>query len=288
MTSLQNAKYHILAILTVAVWGTTFISTKVLINNGLTPHEIFFIRFVIAYIGIWFISPRRIFSESVKDELTLLAAGLTGGTLYFITENTALQFTQTTNVAFIICITAMSILVNKDSKVGRGWALGSFIALIGVAILIFNGSVILKLSPAGDLLTLAAALSWAFYSLIINKLSKKYNSVFITRKVFFYGALCVLPTFVVYPPSFPIEGFLRHEVLFNILFLSLLASLVCFAVWNVVLVRIGTIMSSNYLYLNPLFTTVAASIFLDETLTVYAVTGVILVTLGVYIAARNG
>lgn len=293
MTGLYNAKYHILAILTVAVWGTTFISTKILINNGLTPHEIFFIRFVIAYIGIWFISPRRIFSESVKDELTLLAAGLTGGTLYFITENTALQFTQTTNVAFIICITplittAMSLWVNKDSKVGRGWAVGSFVALVGVAILIFNGSVILKLSPLGDLLTLAAALSWAFYSLIINKLSKKYNSVFITRKVFFYGTLCVLPTFIVHPPSFPIEGFLRHEVFLNIMFLSILASLVCFVVWNVVLMRIGTIMSSNYLYLNPLFTTVAASIFLDETLTVYAVTGVILVMLGVYIAARKG
>ena len=293
MTSLHNAKYHILAILTVAVWGTTFISTKVLINNGLTPHEIFFIRFVIAYIGIWFISPRRIFSESVKDELTLLAAGLTGGTLYFITENTALQFTQTTNVAFIICITplittAMDLLVNRGSKVGRSWALGSFIALIGVSILIFNGSVVLELSPVGDLLTLAAALSWALYSLIINKISKKYNSVFITRKVFFYGALCVLPTFFINPPTFPIEGFLRYEVLFNILFLSLLASLVCFVVWNIVLVRIGTIMSSNYLYLNPLFTTVAASIFLDETLTVYAVTGVVLVTLGVYIAARKG
>ena len=293
MTGLQNAKYHILAILTVGVWGTTFISTKVLINNGLTPHEIFLIRFVIAYIGIWFISPRRIFSENVKDELTLLAAGLTGGTLYFITENTALQFTQTTNVAFIICITplittAMDLLVNRGSKVGRSWALGSFIALIGVSILIFNGSVVLELSPVGDLLTLAAALSWALYSLIINKISKKYNSVFITRKVFFYGALCVLPTFVINPPTFPIEGFLRYEVFFNILFLSLLASLVCFVVWNIVLVRIGTIMSSNYLYLNPLFTTVAASIFLDETLTVYAVTGVVLVTLGVYIAARKG
>ena len=34
MTSLHNAKYHILAILTVAVWGTTFISTKVLIMGN--------------------------------------------------------------------------------------------------------------------------------------------------------------------------------------------------------------------------------------------------------------
>lgn len=98
MTSSLKAKYHILAILTVAVWGTTFISTKILINNGLSPQEIFLLRFIIAYIGIWFISPRKIFSDSIKDELTMFAAGLTGGTLYFLTENTALKFTQTTNV----------------------------------------------------------------------------------------------------------------------------------------------------------------------------------------------
>ena len=89
MTSSLKAKYHILAILTVAVWGTTFISTKILINNGLSPQEIFLLRFIIAYIGIWFISPRKIFSDSIKDELTMFAAGLTGGTLYFLTENTA-------------------------------------------------------------------------------------------------------------------------------------------------------------------------------------------------------
>ena len=81
MTSSLKAKYHILAILTVAVWGTTFISTKILINNGLSPQKIFLLRFIIAYIGIWFISPRKIFSDSIKDELTMFAAGLTGGTL---------------------------------------------------------------------------------------------------------------------------------------------------------------------------------------------------------------
>ena len=214
MTSSLKAKYHILAILTVAVWGTTFISTKILINNGLSPQEIFLLRFIIAYIGIWFISPRKIFSDSIKDELTMFAAGLTGGTLYFLTENTSLKFTQTTNVAFIICATpllttGLSLLTDRNNKVSHNWLLGSIVALIGVAILIFNGSVILKLSPIGDFLTLAAALSWAFYSLIINKLSKKYRSIFITRKIFFYGTLGILPAFIIHPFSFPLEGFLR-------------------------------------------------------------------------------
>ena len=146
---------------------------------------------------------------------------------------------------------------------------------------------ILKLSPIGDFLTLAAALSWAFYSLIINKLSKKYRSIFITRKIFFYGTLGILPAFIIHPFSFPLEGFLRPEVFINLLFLSLLASLVCFVVWNMVLMHLGTIMSSNYLYLNPLFTTLAAFVVLNETLTIYAFIGVLLVMLGVFLSTRN-
>lgn len=72
MTSSLKAKYHILAILTVAVWGTTFISTKILINNELSPQEIFLLRFIIAYIGIWFISPRKIFQTASKTNLLCL------------------------------------------------------------------------------------------------------------------------------------------------------------------------------------------------------------------------
>ena len=54
---LKHGYYHLIAILVVAIWGLTFISTKVLINHGLTPQEIFFYRFLIAYLGIWVISP---------------------------------------------------------------------------------------------------------------------------------------------------------------------------------------------------------------------------------------
>lgn len=292
-TAQGTGRYHLLAILTVAVWGTTFISTKILIENGLSPQEIFLLRFVIAYVGIWLLSPRKLLADSWKDELWFLLAGLTGGTLYFLTENTALSLTQTTNVAFIICTTpllttGLSLLLYRQEKAGKGLLAGSLVALAGVGMLIFNGSFVLKLSPLGDVLTLCAGVSWAIYSLIIRRLSGRYPSVFITRKVFFYGILTVLPVFAVHPFNFPAEGFLRSAVWMNLLFLSVLASLACFVTWNVVLKRLGTIQSSNYLYLNPLFTTVAAHLFLQEQLTVYAVAGVLLVLGGVFVAARKG
>ena len=287
-----NGLFHILAILTSGVWGTTFISTKVLIENGLHPQDIFILRFVIAYLGIWIISPWKLFAKSLRDEFLLILSGLTGGSLYFLTENTALSFTQTTNVAFIICATplitaAMARVGGQKEPVGKLFLVGSLAALAGVALLIFNGSFVLKLSPAGDFLTLCAALSWSLYSIITAKLSHRYNAAFITRKVFFYGLVTALPFFLTNGFGCRPELLLRPAVWINLAFLGVLASLVCFVVWNIVLNRLGTIRASNYIYLNPLFTMIAASLILDERITVYAICGVILVLAGVFMSSRR-
>lgn len=118
---LKHGYYHLIAILVVTIWGLTFISTKVLINHGLTPQEIFFYRFLIAYLGVWFISPKRLFCSSRKEELWLMAGGLFGGSLCFFTENTALGITHAPNVTFIICTaplltTILSLLFYKSEK----------------------------------------------------------------------------------------------------------------------------------------------------------------------------
>lgn len=110
--------YHFLAVLTVAIWGATFVSTKILINNGLSPNEIFFYRFLIAYAGIWIISHKRLFADNWKDELLLACAGVFGGSLYFLTENTALGITQASNVSFLLCGTP--ILTTVLSKIFSG------------------------------------------------------------------------------------------------------------------------------------------------------------------------
>ena len=287
MHTTKNYIYHLIAILTVGIWGLTFISTKVLIEHGLSPQEIFLLRFLMAYLGIWFISPRKLFADNWKDELWLLSGGVTGGSFYFLTENTALEITLATNVAFIVCTaplltTILSLLIYKREKATAALIGGSLLALVGVALVVYNGHFVLKISPLGDFLTLLAAFSWAFYSLIMKKMSGRYRTTFITRKIFFYGILNILHAFILHPRQFSIYGLWQPAVWMNLLFLGVLASLVCFVVWNIILKQLGTVRASNYIYLNPLFTLIGSAVLLDEQFTVMSLMGAMLILGGVY------
>lgn len=292
MHTTKNYIYHLIAILTVGIWGLTFISTKVLIEHGLSPQEIFLLRFLMAYLGIWFISPRKLFADNWKDELWLLWGGVTGGSFYFFTENTALEITLATNVAFIVCTaplltTILSLLIYKKEKATAGLVGGSLLALVGVALVVYNGHFILKISPLGDFLTLLAAFSWAFYSLIMKKMSGRYRTTFITRKIFFYGILTILPAFILHPWQFSLSGLWQPAVWMNLVFLGVLASLVCFVVWNIILKQLGTVRASNYIYLNPLFTLIGSAVLLDEQFTVMSLMGAMLILGGVYWAGKR-
>ena len=177
--------FHLIAIATVAIWGTTFVSTKILIQHGLTPSEIFFYRFVLAYICMWSISRKKLFANRIKDELLLFLAGLCGGTIYFLTENTALGITLASNVSLIVCTspiltTFLSYLFKRKEPFTRHLLYGSFMALIGVGLVVFNGSFILKINPLGDFLSLTAALMWAFYCLYYSKSLLLWNNDHIT------------------------------------------------------------------------------------------------------------
>ena len=292
MHTTKNYIYHLIAILTVGICGLTCISTKVLIEHGLSPQEIFLLRFLMAYLGIWFISPRKLFADNWKDELWLLWGGVTGGSFYFFTENTALEITLATNVAFIVCTaplltTILSLLIYKKEKATAGLVGGSLLALVGVALVVYNGHFILKISPLGDFLTLLAAFSWAFYSLIMKKMSGRYRTTFITRKIFFYGILTILPAFILHPWQFSLSGLWQPAVWMNLLFLGVLASLVCFVVWNIILKQLGTVRASNYIYLNPLFTLIGSAVLLDEQFTVMSLMGAMLILGGVYWAGKR-
>jgi len=278
--------YHTMAIITVIIWGVTFVSTKVLINNGLTPVDIFIYRFVLAYICIWFVSPRKLFAKNIKDEVLFFFLGITGGSLYFYAENSALEITFASNVALILCTiplvtTYMNQLFYKE-RAGKGFVLGSVIALIGVTLVIFNGSFILKLSPLGDILTLVAALMWAFYSIILKQLGSRYQALFITRKVFFYGLLTILPAYFIKPLNFDVEMLMRPAVIGNLLFLGIIASMLCYLMWNVSAKHLGPLRISNYLYIVPLVTMIVSAIVINETITLIAIIGSLFIIFGVY------
>lgn len=292
MTTTKRYWYHLIAIFTVIVWGTTFVSTKVLINNGLSPIEIFFYRFLLAYVGIWFFCKRTLFAKNLKDELLFVVMGLGGGSLYFIFENTALGITLASNVSLIICtapiFTAfLSYIIYRKEPLKSHLFIGSFVALFGVALVVFNGSFVLQISPLGDLLTILAALCWAFYSIILKRMSGRYSISFITRKVFFYGIVTMLPFLLLDSATFNPALLAEPIILSNLLFLGLIASLLCFVLWNTASRELGVIQTSNYIYFVPLVTLLTSAIVIDEQITMIALAGSVFILFGVYFAEKG-
>lgn len=287
MTGSHLRFYHFLAFLTALIWGTTLVSTKILIQNGLTPSEIMLYRFLIAYVVLWIIHPRVYRFTGWKDELLFLGIGFCGGTLYFITENSALEITLASNVALIVTTAPLftaflAHLLIQGERLTRQLLIGSVAALIGVAFVVFNGHFILKISPVGDVLSVAAAVSWAFYSVLMRRLHGRFDNLYITRKVFFYGILTILPVFIFHPLHTPVDVLLKWNVLSNLLFLGVIASSVCFVVWNNALKHLGTVRTSNYIYFIPIVTLITSVLVLGEVITVYAMLGTLLILFGVY------
>lgn len=283
---------HVVAITVVLIWGITFINTKVLLDYGLSPIEIFVIRFAIAYCAIWTISERRLWCHSWRDEGVMVLLGLTGGSLYFATENEALRWSMANVVSFLVSTAPLmtillALLFFRDVRATGRLLMGSLLALAGVAAIIFNGQFVLHLSPKGDLLALAAALCWAVYSILIRTVSRRYSAVFITRKVFAYGLLTVLPFFALEPWRFPLSGLMEPAVWGNLLFLSVVASFLCFMLWSWSVQQIGALSANNYIYLNPLATLIASAIILSEPITPIAVAGLFLILAGIYMVHRR-
>lgn len=295
---LKSILPHVVAFLIVAIWGSTFAFTKLLLLNGLSPAQIFTLRFIIAYVLLLLFSlcrksSHRWFSRSWRDELLMCGLGVTGGSLYFLTENASMNYTTTTNTSLIVCTTPLltSALVGffyKSERLSRWQTFGSLMAMAGVAVVVLNGHFVLHLSPLGDGLALAASLCWALYSLLMIRANKGYDEFFITRKVFFYGLLSMIPYFMCVPGWPSLRNLLQPAILGNLFFLGFVASLLCFILWTWVIVRLGAVVATNYVYVSPVTSVFFAWWILSELITPFFLLGGVLILLGMYLADRKG
>lgn len=280
---------HIVAILTIAIWGTTFISTKLLLND-FTPIEILFFRFIMGLIALIIVYPHRLKVKDKKHELLFAGAGLCGVTLYYLLENIALTYTMASNVGVICSLapffTAILIyLFLKDEPLRGNFFIGFVVAMVGISLISFSGTSNFQLNPLGDLLAVGATIVWAFYSLFTRKISSYgYNTIQITRRMFFYGIIFMLPALFLYNFRLGIERFANPVNLFNIIFLGLGASALCFVTWNFALKVLGAVRTSIYIYMIPVITVVTSMIVLHEKITGMAALGTILTLAGLFVS----
>lgn len=280
---------HLAALLTIIIWGTTFISTKILLVD-FKPVEILFFRFVMGYVILLAISPKRLKTKSFKEELTFVLAGLCGICLYYLLENIALTYTLASNVGVIISVApfftaiAAHLFMKSEEKLRIQFFAGFIVAMIGIVLISFNRQN-LELNPLGDLLAIAAALVWAVYSILTKKIgSFGYPVILSTRRTFFYGILFMIPTLFFFDFQLELSRFTGITYLFNILYLGLGASALCFVTWNFAVKELGAVKTSVYIYMVPVITVITSVLILHEKLTLLAGIGTVLTLIGLFLS----
>lgn len=284
-----QATGHLSALVTILIWGTTFISTKVLLV-AFQPVEILFIRFVLGLIALILVCPHRLKGTTPRQELTFAAAGLCGVCLYYLLENIALTYTLASNVGVILSVAPfftaiLSHVVFQGAEKLRPSFFGGFVlAMAGIALISFNGSA-LSLNPMGDLLALLAALVWACYSILTKKISGYgYSTLITTRRVFCYGIAFMIPAMFLFDVQWELSALAQPVYLLNLIFLGLGASALCFVTWNTAVKLLGPVRTSVYIYMSPVITVVTSALILHEPVTPLAAGGMALTLAGLFLS----
>ena len=283
---------HGAALLTILIWGTTFISTKVLLTS-FQPVEILFLRFVLGFLALCLIYPRRLRLGERRQELWFAAAGLCGVTLYYLLENIALTYTLASNVGVLVSVSPVftalfSHFLLRREKLRPAFFAGLVVALAGVVLLSYNGSAVLKLDPRGDVLALLAAAIWSAYSLITRHISSfGYPVVQTTRRIFAYGLVFMLPALLIFGFRPSLAAVLEPVNLLNLVYLGLGACALCFVTWNFAVGKLGAVKTSTYIYLVPVVTLATSALVLGEPVTPLSAVGAALTVAGLALSEHK-
>lgn len=255
--------------------------------------EVFVYRFIFAYILLLAFTYKRIKANNLRDELSLFVCGICAGSIYFITENYALRLTTTGNVSLLVAIapllTTILLAVLYRYVPKPNVIVGSIVAFLGVTCIIFNSDEGFEINPLGDLIALSAAVSWSIYTIVAKRITPIYSSLFITRKLFFYGVITAIPLLLLQREPYHFQllfDFSQPQYLLNFLFLGLFCSAFAYLAWNEVMKHLGAVKANNYLYIQPIVTLIAGYFVLDEEIGLLGYLGCILVIGGVLISER--
>lgn len=278
---------HFSALLTIFIWGTTFVSTKILLSS-FSPIEILILRFLIGFVILALIYPKFLKPQSFKTEVTIAAAGLCGICLYYLLENIALTYTLASNVGIIVAaapfFTAIfsKFIFKEKEKLQTNFFIGFVAAISGIMIISVQNQGV-EVNPLGDLLALLAAIIWAIYSLLTKKISTyKLNTIQTTRRIFLYGLIFMIP----FAAAFKFQPALIFNVnnIIHLLYLGIGASALCFVSWNFSVKKLGAVKTSIYIYMVPVITVIASAIVLHEKITFSLIAGASLTISGLAIS----
>jgi drug/metabolite transporter (DMT)-like permease len=280
---------HLLsALLVVVAWGCSFAVTRVTVQE-IPPFTLAFLRFLLATLLLWIPARRhRHTLIAAEDRRALFLLGFVGATLYFGFENVGLKYTTATHGALIVATIPLITEVANDFCRRRLPKLlvlaGLLIALAGVVLLVGPGEG--EATLLGDLLMLAAAITWVWYTFLADRLVKCYPNLLLTFRIMTVGALTLLPGALLEAFLLPLP---RPSLAAwgGVLFLGSVCSALAYHLWNRAIPVLGVTVTNNLQYGIPLVGVITGVLALGEPLTLNILTGGSLILGGVLLACRK-
>ncbi len=282
---------HILALITIFIWGVTYIATKILLQ-GYNEVQVIVFRLIVAYVVLWIIHPKLNPPKKLKDELAFILLAVFGVVVYFLFENAALRHSSAANVSIIISFAPIATTIGarlffKNEKLNGAKIIGFFIAIWGVILVVFNGAFDIGFNPKGDLLAIGAMLSWAAYSIISPPLLERYNNFTLTRRCTFYSLISMGAITLIRDGVPDVTRLISYDMGTSLLLLGVLGSGFCYIWWNSAIKRIGVVTTTNYLYLSPFITMITGYFVLDEKISTWGVCGALLIIGGIIVSNKT-
>ena len=279
-------------LLAMIFWGTSFIATKVALEE-LTPLMIIFFRliFSISLLIVFALYTKRDFSIKLKSHLWILLLALIASFHLWI-QVTGLKYTTAVNTGWIIGTAPVfmavlgSIFFKEKLTVLK--ISGILVAFSGLLLLISKGDIskLSFISHKGDFLILASAFTWSVYSMVNKKITINYSPVMTILFLFIMMAIIIGP-FTINSQYFDAISKMSIKVWGSVLFLGIFCSGISYVLWAKSLSEMEATKTGAFLYFEPFVTIIAAWLLLNENITVIIIISGLIIMLGVYLVNRR-
>ncbi|MGG0665953.1 DMT family transporter [Viridibacillus arvi] len=274
----------------VFAWGSNFIFGAILVNV-FAPSVIAFIRLIFIVLFLWSITFRdvRNYRLSKKGFLILVIGGLIGITLNQWSFYASLQYSEPVKAALILALSPimtaiLSVVFFKERKKKVFW-FGSLAALLGVWLVITNGSFVTIHFGKGELLITLTMLSFSIFLIFVQQLSKSMPPGVITFYSNIFGLIGLLPfvqwKYMEQALTVPLSYWLLLIVT------AIIMHGLCTYLWNNSIQKVGASNASLLMNLEPFIAMIVGLIVLGTPIDLFQLLGGIVIVCGVTISLRT-
>lgn len=280
-----------------ALWGLSFVSTKVLLGS-LAPVQIAFLRHLLASAATWIAVgvSRQPLAVSRCDLPRMAAAAIIGIPVYFYFENTGLLYLSASAASMITASTpamtaVMESVVDRKRLPGLRW-LGIAISAAGVALVARSGA-----SHAASLgasttafakgvgLILTSSFAWSLYTIVNRPLAHSYGVL--TTNAYQISAATAILGIAALRGGIPWRAIASDaNTLLNLAYLGVLCSALAYGLYLYGLRSLGPTTASVFINLVPVFGVMGSTWLLGESTSPVQLVGGIVVILGILLVEK--